>query len=308
MKSSLARQKIEHQPTRPVTWPRVEPVDRVRNFSASRRRWEDLQLRLTANGWPARLARALGGRTDVEIRTLEMRVPALAGVPRPLRIAFASDFHASPTTHPLLIENACRRLAELRPDVLLLGGDFVCLHARFIDELSCRLAEVPAPFGKFAVLGNHDLWTDFGHLERRLESAGVQMVTNRNVRLPAPFDRVWLCGLDDHYSGTPDRAAAVAGADGVRVLLMHSPSGLLDVGAERFELALAGHTHGGQVALPGGVPVVVPHGELCRRYPHGVHNVGPDRTMVVSRGVGCSTIPFRLWSPPEIHLVEMGGR
>jgi uncharacterized protein len=260
---------------------------------------------MTSSGWPARVALALGAPLEVRVDEHALSVPAPSAPARALRIAFASDFHASPTTHPRLIENACRVLSDLRPDVLLLGGDFVCLAARYIDELVGPLAEIPAPFGRFAVLGNHDLWTDYRYVEKRLEDAGIEMVTNRNARLAEPFGSIWVCGLDDHFSGTPDSNGAFGGADGVRILLMHSPSGLLDVGAERFDVAFAGHTHGGQVALPGGFPVILPPGLLSRRYSRGVHAVGPERTLIVSRGIGCSTVPFRMWSDPEVHLLTL---
>jgi hypothetical protein len=199
-----------------------------------------------------------------------------------------------------LLASACEALAQTAPDVLLLGGDFVCLRAHYVDALAERLGDIPAPLGRYAVLGNHDLWTDFRHIERRLEAAGVQILTNRNVQLPAPFDHIWLCGLDDHSSGRPDAVAALRGAEGVRVVLMHAPSGLLDLGGERFDLAFCGHTHGGQIALPGGLPIVVPQGSLSRKYVRGTYQLMSGSTLLVSRGVGCSTLPFRVYSAPDV--------
>jgi predicted MPP superfamily phosphohydrolase len=76
----------------------------------------------------------------------------------PLRIAFASDFHAGPTTHPDLWAAACDALDRAKPDVVLLGGDFVVLEARHVDTLAKRLARVAAPLGCYAVLGNHDYY------------------------------------------------------------------------------------------------------------------------------------------------------
>src|SRR5690606_16554741 len=196
---------------------------------------------------------------------------------------------------------------SLAPDALLLGGDFVCLRARHVDELAERLSGIEAPLGRYAVLGNHDLWTDYHHIERRLEAAGIELLTNRNARLPAPFDHVWLCGLDDHSHGSPDGVAALRGADGVRVVLMHAPSGLLDLDGARFDLALCGHTHGGQIALPGGRPIVVPEGALSRRFARGVHRLEVGGTIVVSRGVGCSTVPWRAHAHPDVVLCTLSG-
>jgi predicted MPP superfamily phosphohydrolase len=253
---------------------------------------------LCGDGWPARVGRWLGMPGKVTVRDVAF-THARDRHP-PLRIAFASDLHAGPVTHPALLEHACETLAAMQADVVLWGGDFVCLEARHIDQVIEHMAAVRAPFGSYAVLGNHDLWVDHGHIERRLESAGIEILTNRNVRLRAPFDRVWICGLDDTQSGHPDARAALAGAAGVRVVLMHAPDGMLELGRNHFEVAFCGHTHGGQVALPGGTPLVLPDGRLNRRFSRGVHALQSQRHLVVSLGVGYSTVPFRLFAPPEV--------
>ena len=90
---------------------------------------------------------------------------------------------------------------------------------------------------------------------------------------------------------------------------MHSPEGLLALGDRDFDLALCGHTHGGQVAFPSGRPVLIPGGELNRRYPSGLFQLSENggRTLLVSRGVGCSTLPVRLFAQAEVHLVVIIG-
>ena len=264
-----------------------------------------LEALLYRGGWPVRLARALGVRP--EVRTTRHSIPISNGsapIP-PLRIAYGSDFHAGPTTDPAVLRAACAALRAAAPDVLLLGGDFVTLVPSEIDWLARELAAIPAPFGRFAVLGNHDWWSDGPYIARALEAAGIRVLTNRSVQLDAPFQHVWICGLDDHGRGRPDAAAALAGAEGVRIVLMHAPSGLLDLGEERFDLALCGHTHGGQLALPGGTPVVVPHGRLSRRYARGRFGIADGRTLVVSVGVGCVVLPLRLFADPEIVVCNL---
>src|SRR5207249_748297 len=105
----------------------------------------------------------------------------------PLRIAFVSDIHIGPTTPTETIANAFTLLRNARPDVLVLGGDYV--YGDVTDEAAAELerwaGSIAAPL-KLAVLGNHDLWTDHGRLERALERAGVRMLINDAVRLPAP--------------------------------------------------------------------------------------------------------------------------
>ncbi|HEU4698606.1 MAG TPA: metallophosphoesterase [Gemmatimonadales bacterium] len=278
-----------------------------RHYSLPLRLWEEAQAVLLGSGWSARVAYRLGGQRTLEVSEHDV---ALAGRERgrpPLRVAFASDFHAGPTTHDALLDHACERLAELRPDLLLLGGDFVSFDARCVDRLAERLGAIPAPFGRFAVLGNHDWWTDPARVTQRLEAAGVRMLTNRSARLDPPHDDLWVCGLDDWLLGEPDAGAALAGATGLRLVLMHEPSTLLDLGDAPFALALCGHTHGGQIALPGGLAPVVPAGRLSRRYVRGRYALAGGRTLIVSRGVGFSTVPVRLFAPSEIHLCTLAG-
>jgi len=264
-----------------------------------------LETILYRGGWPVRLARALGIRPEVRTVRHAIDLGADARGTPPLRIAYASDFHAGPTTDASVLRAACAELRAAAPDLLLLGGDFVTGRPTEIDWLADELGSISAPLGRFAVLGNHDIWSDAGYVVDRLEAAGIQVLVNGNVRLSPPFDRVWVCGLDDHWSGRPDADAALKGADGLRVVLMHAPSGLLDLGTERFELAMCGHTHGGQLALPGGVPIVVPQGPLSRRYARGRFRIGEAATLVVSVGLGCVVLPLRTFADPEIVVCTL---
>ena len=265
-----------------------------------------LETLLYRGGWPVRLARALGIRPQVRTVEHTVHLGTGSGAMPPLRIAYASDFHAGPTTDANVLRAACAELRAAAADLLLLGGDFVTGSPNEMDWLADELGEIPAPFGRFAVLGNHDLWSDAGYVVDRLQKAGITVLINSNVRLPPPFERVWVCGLDDHWSGRPDAAAAVRGANGVRVVLMHAPSGLLDLAAEHFDLAICGHTHGGQLALPGGVPIVVPRGPLSRRYARGRFRIGDRGTLLVSVGLGCVVIPLRTFADPEIVICTLG--
>ncbi len=115
-------------------------------------------------------------------------------------------------------------------------------------------------------------------------------------------------GLDDPIWGAPDAAAALEGADEIRIVLMHAPDGLLNLGDRHFDLALCGHTHGGQIHLPWGDAIVVPHGVLSRRHVAGFYRLGKqgERALLVSRGIGCSTVPIRLFAHPEVHLLTVG--
>jgi uncharacterized protein len=274
------------------------------NYTIPRAAVEWALLRAYRGGWPANLVHALG--LTPRVRTLKHSV-ASGRWPRsvrPLRVAFASDLHAGPTTHPTLLDEAFDALAAAKPDVLLLGGDYVFLSGEHIEELLPRIARVPAPCGKFGVLGNHDLWADDRAVTRALERVDVRVLVNERISLPPPFDHVSLTGLDDPWTGTRD-ATPLDGAGDIRLVLAHAPEALLVIGDRPFDLLLCGHTHGGHIALPGGIPIVSV-GPLCRRYPHGRHDVA-GRTVVVSRGIGATESALRLNADPDVVVVELAG-
>jgi len=272
--------------------------------TARRRDWQRMQELLTLGHWPARLAHLLGGQGPVGVSRERFELSA-PGEQRRLPVAFASDFHAGPCTHPRVLDSACRALAALEAPLLLLAGDFVCVSSRDIRELAPRLADIPAPLGKFAVLGNHDYWAGAAPVADALEAAGVRVLLNESVRLPAPYDQVWICGLDDPISGHPDPGAALDGAGGKRIVLMHAPSGLGLLGERPFELALCGHTHGGQLALPGSTPLFVPEGPEYRRFAQGRFQLERGRSLFVTRGVGYSTVPIRTFCPSEVVALQL---
>jgi predicted MPP superfamily phosphohydrolase len=278
---------------------------RARNSAGSKPVWEHLQRLLTPFDWPAALAERLGASTQVALRYERLETAYSLGTATSLRVAFASDFHAGPMTSDRVLDHAVEVLAAANPDLLLLGGDFVSIRARYVDRVTDRLAAIRARAGKFAVLGNHDYWAEPATVTRALERAGIEVLINANRRLSPPFDQVTVCGLDDDIAGSPDAVSAFQDATQVRLVIMHSPSGLLDIAEQPFTMAFAGHTHGGQVALRSGYPLYVPHGRLSRRYFGGRFDLPLERVLLVSRGIGCSSVPIRWNVPAEVHLCEL---
>jgi len=277
-------------------------MGRGRYYVWWRRASETAEALFYANGWAARAAHALGlqGRLHVDRRNVAL--PLSTPLVEPLKIAFASDFHAGPLTDPRLLDAMQLAIAEFAPHVILLGGDFVSLHHRHIAGLAARLRELHAPAGKFGVFGNHDLWVDDVFIRARLEAAGVRMLVNEAVRLAPPYEELHVCGLDEPGVGQPDPARTFSGAGPRRLLLMHSPLGLRHVRAYPFDLAFCGHTHGGQIARPDGRPIVLPSGSGERRFASGYFELAEGGRLVTSRGIGMSDIPIRLFSPSEVHL------
>lgn len=279
---------------------------RGRNYSALRG-LSELTLRALYSGdWPARLWQRVPFKSGLEVVRLDL--PVLRNGSTPLRLAFASDLHIGPTTPDALLDVAFAELSAARPDVLVLGGDYVFLDAtpERADRLRSLVRSVRAR-SKFAVLGNHDLWTEHERLETALREAGATLLVNARAPLPAPHDDIWLIGVDEPWTGTPDveQALAACPAHATRLLVCHSPDGFL-AAPRGIALYIAGHTHGGQIALPGGVPIVLPPGPGSRRWPRGVHRYG-DGIVYVSKGIGATELPVRAFARPEVALLTLTG-
>jgi uncharacterized protein len=271
-------------------------------------------LRVAYRGdWPAKLWKLYP--PSCRVTCVRHRIAVLPPDTAALRIGFISDIHIGPTTPYGLLEVAFGLLAGEALDILLLGGDYVFLDAT--EEKAALLRElvgsVPAA-RKFAVLGNHDLWTTHAILERALSEIGVELLDNRSQRLAAPHHDVAVIGLDDPWTGTPDALRAVDGLAGTRavVVLCHSPDGLpaalravASVPGAPVGLYVCGHTHGGQIATPWG-PVVIP-GRVGKTYPHGFHHL-PPLFLHVSRGVGATELPIRTYAAPEVAVFELVAR
>jgi predicted MPP superfamily phosphohydrolase len=253
----------------------------------------------------ARLSYRVGLHGKLRVSCHELQMPAASPLPASLLLAFASDFHAGPTTHPDLFKAMADELRALRPDLILLGGDYTSSKPEYIDVLCESLAQCRAPLGIYAVLGNHDLWAGEEHIKLRLSQSGARVLINESVALPAPFNGVSVCGIDDPWTGEADVARTFRDTGPIRIFLTHSPDGLLFLGKERFDVGFAGHTHGGQIALRDGTPIVSAGGPLSRIYARGRFELTGNGPLIVSRGVGCSSIPVRINADPEIVVCTL---
>jgi predicted MPP superfamily phosphohydrolase len=235
----------------------------------------------------------------------------------PLRVAVASDWHFTrrPLWRVTTVERARRIVDEInaaRPDLILLPGDFIAdrdfrpVHeATAEDEIAAELGRLRARLGVLAVLGNHDGWHGGPAFGAALRRRGITVLENQAVALPGT--PLWLAGVGDHSSGLSRPAQALAGVPaGAPVLvMMHDPATLLEM-APVPGFAVAGHTHGGQVYLPGmGAPLIP--GAAPRSWAYGWIRHGGNR-MYVTSGVGVSLLPARFNMRPEWVMFTLAGQ
>jgi predicted MPP superfamily phosphohydrolase len=246
-----------------------------------------------------------------------------------LKIAVIADLHACDPWMSLdRIHAIVARTNALNADIIVMLGDYVAGHrhvTRFIpaNEWAPVLAGLKAPLGVHAILGNHDWWEDkavqregqgLTNARRALETVGIPVYENDARRLTKDGRPFWLAGLGDQLAWMPARRFRPVRRIGVDdlgatlrkvtddapiILLAHEPDIARRV-PSRVALQLSGHTHGGQVRLLGWSPVA-PSGQ---RLAYGHIRMNCD--VIVSGGLGCSMMPFRIGVPPEIGLVTLG--
>jgi predicted MPP superfamily phosphohydrolase len=264
-------------------------------------------------------AGALGAyAAAVEPRLLRLREPRVASrwwpAERPaLRIGVLSDLHAAwPLVTTARIERIVARLLAARPDLVLLPGDFVSTHTRFVREIPIEpvahaLRRLVPAVPTLAVLGNHDWYHGGERVARALACHGIRVLRNEATRVELAAGAVWVAGLDDAWTGRDDASRALRAVDrsAPLIVLSHVPDPFASLPPEAA-LTVAGHTHGGQVCLPGYGPLRT-QTRLPRRLAYGLTKAD-GRHLYVSGGVGTTALPIRFARPPEIALLTLGGR
>lgn len=228
----------------------------------------------------------------------------------PVRIAAVADLHiGSPFVGLPKLERVVSQINAGRPDVVVLLGDFVIqgiAGGRFVspEQIAAKLSKLKAPLGVYAVLGNHDWWLDAPRVAKAFQAVGIHVLDDAAVELPGGTGTFWLAGVSDFVEGRHDIDKALgAVVPGTSIIVItHNPD-VFPYIPQKVCLTLAGHTHGGQVALPVlGRPIVPSvYGE---RYAIGhIHENG--KRLFVTSGVGTSIIPVRFRVPPEIVFLTV---
>jgi predicted MPP superfamily phosphohydrolase len=220
--------------------------------------------------------------------------PALAG----LRIGLITDTHRSRWVSHDDIDRAARALLAQHPDLVVLGGDYVTWGDRqYVGPSADALGSLTAPHGVFAILGNHD---DDHDMPLALRRQGIQVLRDARTRLMIRGERVDLVGIRFWTKKQSDIADLLRQTAPTTVLLAHDPRRITEAAALNVPLVLSGHTHGGQVVLPGLGAVA------ARKFPIAAGTLRRDQTtMFVSRGVGTIYVPVRIECPPEVAVLTL---
>lgn len=253
----------------------------------------------------------LSNATSVPIqRSTNISIAGLPGEIEPFRIALLSDIHVGNLAmRPERLTDIVRQVNEAKPNIVLLAGDFIIGESEAGAAKRARdlapLSGLNAPDGVFAVLGNHDHWTDPEAIRRNLADAGISVLENEAVGL----GRITLVGIGDRFSGHDNISLAAKRAEaigGVPIAFTHSPDISPDL-PEHFRVLLAGHTHCGQMVAPLVGPIV--RYSQGRRLYDQKYRCGrtddANRSTIVTAGVGPGAVPLRFNAMPDWWMVEL---
>lgn len=240
---------------------------------------------------------------DFQIENIEIPFKNLPEAFDGFRLLWLSDFHIDPLDG--LAEAIVEKMENIQYDIAIFGGDYSFAYelsdiaVKHMQSILKPLLERNPVYG---ILGNHDSY-EIGHI---FEQQGVNMLLNENMVVEKDGERLFLVGIDDcHYFQSDDLNEACENIDdgNFRILLSHSPEIIKKTRRFHFNLCLCGHTHGGQVCLPGGFPLVT-CASVRRHFTKGLwHHHG--MIGYTSQGVGASGIPVRFFCPPEITVITL---
>lgn len=222
------------------------------------------------------------------------------------RIVHISDLHVDSWLSVPRFDKVVDMINALEPDLIAITGDFVSYrNLNVIRALQASLMRLQTRDGIFAVFGNHDYLFAYDDLNLMLRKAGVKHLRAGFHTVRRGEAALHLAGIDDmpNKPAFLDKILRQMPADGAAVMLMHKPD-FADMTSQtgRFDLSLSGHTHGGQVVVPGIGPLFLPYGG--RKYPSGLYRVG-DMWQFTTRGLGTADFPLRINCSPEIAVLTL---
>lgn len=221
-----------------------------------------------------------------------------------IKIVFASDFHVKPYGQKRL-DMIVEKINAENPDIVVSAGDFVCGHTHHstmpIEQIAKTLGKVKAKFGFYTVLGNHDWWIDGEGITDTLTSNGIKVLANSNTKVNINGKYIYIAGVEDKTTRTPEIYSALENAKKPVILLTHSPDVFSKI-PSNINLTLSGHVHGGQVRLPLLGALIVPS-DYGDKYSLGLIEE-KGKKMIVTKGIGNSILNVRFNCVPEIVVVE----
>ncbi|HJD76604.1 MAG TPA: metallophosphoesterase [Bacteroides reticulotermitis] len=220
------------------------------------------------------------------------------------RIAFISDLHYQSLLKETGLKDLVRLLIAQKADVLLMGGDYQ-EGCEYVDPLFKALAGVQTPLGTYGVMGNNDYERCHDEIVQSMQHYGMHVLEHKVDTLHKGGQYILLAGVRDPFDLTRNGESPTLGltADDFVILLVHTPDYIEQVPVTHTDLALAGHTHGGQVRMFGIAPVLNSH--YGTRFLTGLAYNSENIPIIVTNGIGTSRMPIRMGAPAEVIIITL---
>lgn len=226
------------------------------------------------------------------------------------RIAFATDFHYESRFTAKRLPNLVRALQSVDADVLVLGGDYRGREGGNVEELFKALQQISTPYGTYAVMGNHERGEADSLARKAMKDCGVKLLEHRVDTLWKGNQFIEICGIRNPFDLKRNGVSPTLTLkpEDFVVMVTHTPDYVEDVDVSNTDLALAGHTHGGQVSL---FKRWTPAGNFSKygnRFLTGLKHNSQGIPVIISNGLGTSRKDVRLFTPSEVVLIVLHGR
>ncbi len=239
---------------------------------------------------------------DLEILEYSVHLKRIPKEADGFKIAFLSDIHYGRYDHGYL-EEIIKITNDMGPDLVLFGGDLVSKE-KFIDKAGISLEHLKSKYGKYAVLGNHDYWTNSDKITSVLTDAGFKVLKNEIAEIEINGVKLTMLGIDSPRALIYEAKNLLKSLNGKtpEIILSHNPDHIAGLPIRPKSLILSGHTHGGQIQFPIIGPIMLPS-SYNRIFTHGVFN-RKGNILIIGKGIGGDP-PFRFRCRPELLQITL---
>ena len=238
--------------------------------------------------------------TEIEINSAD--VPdSFSGT----KIVFISDIHLGPYLSSRRLSGIVNRINEIKPEMIILGGDYVHYRSKYIAPVFSELGKLRADLGVFAVLGNHDHYADADLTKKVMVKYGINSIDNQSFWVRKGADSIKIGGVGDLQEDiqVPENTLNGLKKEDFAILVTHQPDYIENLNADLIDLTLSGHTHGGQITFFGWWAPILPS-NFGQKYRYGLVSSGKMKSYI-SSGVGTVLVPFRFFCRPEIVIIKL---
>jgi uncharacterized protein len=222
------------------------------------------------------------------------------------KVIFVSDIHHGKSYSIKRVRKLVEKVNKLKPDIILLGGDYVNSDKKYIEPCFDELKNLKALYGVYGVMGNHDHYEDAELTSESMAKAGIVQMDNNGVWINKGSDRIKIGGVGDLLEDKQDLRPILSETklEDFVLLMSHNPDFAEKINTDKIDLMLSGHTHGGQVTLFGLWAPLIPS-SYGQKYRTGVIETGNTKVLV-SNGIGnAMDYPFRFFARPQINVIYL---